>query len=124
MFPIIISSLLNPGEGKSKIVFPLKLLALLLLVIILSFFWAGGKIFKSERGNNSLDNFISLIGIPIGDVKAYNCSSELNCFGPGPGPGPGPDPSGCPPLDSCPSCEVSCGCDCDCTPPSVEIKVE
>lgn len=54
MFPIIISSLLN-AEGKgSKVIYPLKLVALLLVVVIFSFLWVGGKIFKTEKSNKLL----------------------------------------------------------------------
>ncbi len=91
---MIISSLLNTEGIASKIAFPLKLLAILFLVIILSFSWLGVRIFKS--GGN----------ISLGPSGEYEALAAIPIYGPPPAPDPG-----------C-ICACYCSCACSCAPPN------
>jgi hypothetical protein len=78
MFPIIVTSLLKTGEGRTKIIYPLRLLALLLLVTVFSFLWVGGKLFKSEKIDKALSQ-TTIFG--EGYAKASNGSAAAGATG-------------------------------------------
>ena len=148
MFPIIISSLINTEKKNSKIIFPLKLLALLFLIVILFSIRIGGKVFKSE--DNFSDRLTSLItDSSINNVYAGNCGDDCNCNCDCTFDSASCNDCNCASCDSCESCgggDCACNCstpdcascdDCDdcndcnnCSyqncnlPPSVSIEVE
>jgi len=111
MLPIIISLLLNTKTKGSKIVLPLKLLAVLLLVIILFVVQISQKVFKIGK-NDALDEPTPLVSFSIPGAEA-----QTSCWACGEGQ----------PCEYCLSCGelcyascayCQCSCACDCVPPA------
>ena len=134
MFPIIISSLLNSGTKGAKIVFPIKLLAVLFLMFILFTVQISQKIFKIGK-NDFLDKSVPLISASIQNALAQGCipggcaGNCMMCI----------DCSPCFIGDcgwgsctcalgdcgyGCSNSLVSCGACGDCAAPTVNIKVQ
>lgn len=148
MFPVIISSLLNPKEKGSKAAFPLKLLALLFLAVIFSVLRVGGIIFKLEKNGFSDKSVLPIVVSIINTAQAQECFGDCDCFcySCSDCSTPAPEPSCCTcdtNVASCENCDcqcgcsVGCGCECacfdcgfscdcigDCSAPTVEVRAE